>query len=152
MKKNTVLKIFIIVLALFIIVLLIFFGKNFNNEIFLNNEEKQIVLLKEIYNDFIQNSNKYNVTLDSSAQKNIITKNYFKDDDIESLKKIVKKENNSTENAILYISYSKKDKILRLTLKKIENEQEVVVITQNYKLYIKNRKIKFNSSTKEIRM
>lgn len=151
MKKNRILKIFIIFFALLIIILSIF-GKSIENEIIFNNEEKQVVLLEEVYNDFIGDYNKYNIKLDSSGKKNIITKNYFKEENIEKLKEIVEKENNSRENAILYIIYSKKDRILRLKLKNIENGQEILVITQNYNLYIENRNIKFNTSTREMRM
>ena len=78
MKKIKILIIVFIILVLAIISAFIFFKWNENriNSI-ITDEAKQVQALRVIYMDFLSNQKEGNIVLDESALKNIITDEFF---------------------------------------------------------------------------
>ena len=78
MKKIKILIIVFIILVLAIISASIFFKWNENriNSI-ITDEAKQVQALRVIYMDFLSNQKEGNIVLDESALKNIITDEFF---------------------------------------------------------------------------
>lgn len=84
MKKYIIL----VILAVLVIGAIVFFY--YNKKEVLKSDKKQVEVLESVYKDFLKNkmSNDYEITLDDSCLKNIITKNDFSDEDKEILRKI----------------------------------------------------------------
>lgn len=113
---------------------------NLNKKVLLDNEN-QVELLSEMYKDFVLdiNINEYNISLDDSAIKNLITKEYFDESSIDILKQVETSYSDSKSDYILSLKYDYNKKIIELTLKNDSGN----MIRQKYILKIKNGKINY---------
>ena len=113
---------------------------NLNKKVLLYNEN-QVELLSEMYKDFVldTNINEYNISLDDSAIKNLITKEYFDESSIDILKQVETSYSDSKSDYILSLKYDYNKKIIELTLKNDSGN----MIRQKYILKIKNGKINY---------
>ena len=113
---------------------------NSNKKVLLDNKH-QVELLSEMYKDFVLdiNINEYNISLDDSAIKNLITKEYFDESSIDILKQVETSYSDSKSNYILSLKYDYNKKIIELTLKNDSGN----MIRQKYILKIKNGKINY---------
>ena len=113
---------------------------NLNKKVLLDNKN-QVELLSEMYKDFVLdiNINEYNISLDDSAIKNLITKEYFDESSIDILKQVETSYSDSKSNYILSLKYDYNKKIIELTLKNDSGN----MIRQKYILKIKNGKINY---------
>lgn len=113
---------------------------NSNKKVLLDNKN-QVELLSEMYKDFVLdiNINEYNISLDDSAIKNLITKEYFDESSIDILKQVETSYSDSKSNYILSLKYDYNKKIIELTLKNDSGN----MIRQKYILKIKNGKINY---------
>ena len=128
----------IVILMIAIIAYLLIF--NLNKKVLLDNEN-QVELLSEMYKDFVldTNINEYNISLDDSAIKNLITKEYFDESSIDILKQVETSYSDSKSDYILSLKYDYNKKIIELTLKNDSGN----MIRQKYILKIKNGKINY---------
>ena len=94
-----------------------------------------------MYKDFVldTNINEYNISLDDSAIKNLITKEYFDESSIDILKQVETSYSDSKSDYILSLKYDYNKKIIELTLKNDSGN----MIRQKYILKIKNGKINY---------
>ena len=115
MKKKIIFTIIVILMISIVAYLLIF---NSNKKVLLDNKN-QVELLSEMYKDFVLdiNINEYNISLDDSAIKNLITKEYFDESSIDILKQVETSYSDSKSNYILSLKYDYNKKIIELTLK-----------------------------------
>ena len=113
---------------------------NSNKKVLLDNKN-QVELLSEMYKDFVLdiNINEYNISLDDSAIKNLITKEYFDESSIDILKQVETSYSDSKSNYILSLKYDYNKKIIELTLKNDSGN----MIRQKYILKKKNGKINY---------
>ncbi len=113
---------------------------NSNKKVLLDNKN-QVELLSEMYKDFVLdiNINDYNISLDDSAIKNLITKEYFDESSIDILKQVETSYSDSKSDYILSLKYDYNKKIIELTLKNDSGN----MIRQKYILKIKNGKINY---------
>ena len=113
---------------------------NSNKKVLLDNKN-QVELLSEMYKDFVLdiNINEYSISLDDSAIKNLITKEYFDESSIDILKQVETSYSDSKSNYILSLKYDYNKKIIELTLKNDSGN----MIRQKYILKIKNGKINY---------
>lgn len=113
---------------------------NLNKKVLLDNKN-QVELLSEMYKDFVLdiNINEYSISLDDSAIKNLITKEYFDESSIDILKQVETSYSDSKSNYILSLKYDYNKKIIELTLKNDSGN----MIRQKYILKIKNGKINY---------
>lgn len=113
---------------------------NLNKKVLLDNKN-QVELLSEMYKDFVLdiNINEYNISLDDSAIKNLITKEYFDESSIDILKQVETSYSDSKSDYILSLKYDYNKKIIELTLKNDSGN----MIRQKYILKIKNCKINY---------
>lgn len=113
---------------------------NLNKKVLLDNKN-QVELLSEMYKDFVLdiNINEYNISLDDSAIKNLITKEYFDESSIDVLKQVETSYSDSKSDYILSLKYDYNKKIIELTLKNDSGN----MIRQKYILKIKNGKINY---------
>ena len=113
---------------------------NLNKKVLLDNEN-QVELLSEMYKDFVLdiNINEYNISLDDSAIKNLITKEYFDESSIDILKQVETSYSDSKSDYILSLKYDYNKKIIELTLKNDSGN----MIRQKYILKIKYGKINY---------
>ena len=113
---------------------------NLNKKVLLDNKN-QVELLSEMYKDFVLdiNINEYNISLDDSAIKNLITKEYFDESSIDILKQVETSYSDSKSNYILSLKYDYNKKIIELTLKNDSGN----MIRQKYILKITNGKINY---------
>lgn len=113
---------------------------NSNKKVLLDNKN-QVELLSEMYKDFVLdiNINEYNISLDDSAIKNLITKEYFDESSIDVLKQVETSYSDSKSDYILSLKYDYNKKIIELTLKNDSGN----MIRQKYILKIKNGKINY---------
>ena len=113
---------------------------NLNKKVLLDNKN-QVELLSEMYKDFVLdiNINEYNSSLDDSAIKNLITKEYFDESSIDILKQVETSYSDSKSDYILSLKYDYNKKIIELTLKNDSGN----MIRQKYILKIKNGKINY---------
>lgn len=113
---------------------------NSNKKVLLDNKN-QVELLSEMYKDFVLdiNINEYNISLDDSAIKNLITKEYFDESSIDILKQVETSYSDSKADYILSLKYDYNKKIIELTLKNDSGN----MIRQKYILKIKNGKINY---------
>ena len=137
MKKKIIFTIIVILMIAIIAYLLIF---NLNKKVLLDNEN-QVELLSEMYKDFVLdiNINEYNISLDDSAIKNLITKEYFDESSIDILKQVETSYSDSKSDYILSLKYDYNKKIIELTLKNDSGN----MIRQKYILKIKYGKINY---------
>ena len=137
MKKKIIFTIIVILMIAIVAYLLIF---NSNKKVLLDNKN-QVELLSEMYKDFVLdiNINEYNISLDDSAIKNLITKEYFDESSIDILKQVETSYSDSKSNYILSLKYDYNKKIIELTLKNDSGN----MIRQKYILKIKNGKINY---------
>ena len=124
-------KIAIVFILVIISVTVYFIMYNHNNNI-LKQEEKQVEVLKEIYEEFVLDLTNSTVLLDESALQNIITKESFNDENIKRLKEVEVICENPESIYKLDVKYSVKNNILILTL----SEDNGNFITQKYKLVL----------------
>ena len=137
MKKYIIL----VILAVLVIGAIVFFY--YNKKEVLKSDKKQVEVLESVYKDFLKNkmSNDYEVTLDDSCLKNIITKNDFSDEDKEILWKIESNDENSSYfSYVLYSIFDSENLVLTLNLRRSDGNQEN---TQRYKLHVSGGKIKY---------
>lgn len=149
MKKHIILiMIIILIVSIISIFCFVYFGiNNYNRQKFeiLKNEDNQVNILKNIYEDFFNEFKIYdsgNITLDKSCLTNIIDNTQFNDNNIEKLKEL---EKSNVENEFiytLYLEYDKENSILTLTLKESHGIQEY---RMRYRLYVKGNNINYET-------
>lgn len=95
MKK----KVLIVVLVVILLIVLLVIGKVFIDKKILEDEQNQVLALKKIYNDFMEDYDEYKnvLKLDESIFKNLITKQYFKEENKNILKGMEGMEENLKE-------------------------------------------------------
>ncbi len=108
-------KIFIILIIIFCVLLLCLYVPHLVDKRLLL-EENQIELLKNIYLDSIKGCD-YNIILDDSAIRNILTSEFFSENGIKELKQIERSSNSKQNTYKIIISYNKEYKVLTLRLK-----------------------------------
>ena len=127
-------------------------GKVFIDKKILEDEQNQVLALKKIYNDFMEDYDEYKnvLKLDESIFKNLITKQYFKEENKNILKGMEGMEENLKNEAILSSIYNVYNNVLTVKLEIKSNERIVQTVTNEYKLYIKNWKINYDYGIKNI--
>lgn len=141
-------KMFLIILIIFVFSFgcFIYLGIKYYHIQILNvlkNENNQVDILKDMYENFLNGINVYgseSIYLDHTCLTNIIDNTKFNDNNIKKLKEL---EKNNVEHKLIYILYSeynKENSILKLTLKETHGIQEYNI---KYKLYVKENKIKY---------
>lgn len=88
--------------------------------------------------------------LDESIFKNLITKQYFKEENKNILKGMEGMEENLKNEVILSSIYNVYNNVLTVKLEIKSNERIVQTVTNEYKLYIKNWKINYDYGIKNI--
>ena len=148
MKK----KVLIVVLVVILLIVLLVIGKVFIDKKILEDEQNQVLALKKIYNDFMEDYDEYKnvLKLDESIFKNLITKQYFKEENKNILKGMEGMEENLKNEAILSSIYNVYNNVLTVKLEIKSNERIVQTVTNEYKLYIKNWKINYVYGIKNI--
>ncbi len=148
MKK----KVLIVVLVVILLIVLLVIGKVFIDKKILEDEQNQVLALKKIYNDFMEDYDEYKnvLKLDESIFKNLITKQYFKEENKNILKGMEGMEENLKNEAILSSIYNVYNNVLTVKLEIKSNERIVQTVTNEYKLYIKNWKINYDYGIKNI--
>jgi len=136
-------RIIIISFVTIIVAVLIssFLIKNNKNDILLNND-KQVDVLLEIYNDFISDiDNKENIVLSDDSLKNIITREFFDESNIKRLKSIECQEKSSNNIYTLDIEFYPRTNVLNIIIH--NNENGYSGRSQKYKLSVKNGRINY---------
>lgn len=148
MKK----KVLIVVLVVILLIVLLVIGKVFIDKKILEDEQNQVLALKKIYNDFMEDYDEYKnvLKLDESIFKNLITKQYFKEENKNILKGMEGMEENLKNEVILSSIYNVYNNVLTVKLEIKSNERIVQTVTNEYKLYIKNWKINYDYGIKNI--
>ena len=148
MKK----KVLIVVLVVILLIVLLVISKVFIDKKILEDEQNQVLALKKIYNDFMEDYDEYKnvLKLDESIFKNLITKQYFKEENKNILKGMEGMEENLKNEAILSSIYNVYNNVLTVKLEIKSNERIVQTVTNEYKLYIKNWKINYDYGIKNI--
>ena len=148
MKK----KVLIVVLVVILLIVLLVIGKVFIDKKILEDEQNQVLALKKIYNDFMEEYDEYKnvLKLDESIFKNLITKQYFKEENKNILKGMEGMEENLKNEVILSSIYNVYNNVLTVKLEIKSNERIVQTVTNEYKLYIKNWKINYDYGIKNI--
>lgn len=140
MKKIKILIIVFIILVLAIISAFIFFKWNENriNSI-ITDEAKQVQALRVIYTDFLSNQNEGNIVLDESALKNIITDEFFTEENQNILKLLEVNSGNNSFTYTLYAEYNPVNRVLSLSL----DGTDTSLYTKTYKLNVKDSNITY---------
>lgn len=140
MKKIKILIIVFIILVLAIISAFIFFKWNENriNSI-ITDEAKQVQALRVIYTDFLSNQKEGNIVLDESALKNIITDEFFTEENQNILKLLEVNSRNNSFTYTLYAEYNPVNRVLSLSL----DGTDTSLYTKTYKLNVKDSNITY---------
>ena len=140
MKKIKILIIVFIILVLAIISAFIFFKWNENriNSI-ITDESKQVQALRVIYTDFLSNQKEGNIVLDESALKNIITDEFFTEENQNILKLLEVNSGNNSFTYTLYAEYNPVNSVLSLSL----DGTDTSLYTKTYKLNVKDSNITY---------
>lgn len=140
MKKIKILIIVFIILVLAIISAFIFFKWNENqiNSI-ITDEAKQVQALRVIYTDFLSNQKEGNIVLDESALKNIITDEFFTEENQNILKLLEVNSGNNSFTYTLYAEYNPVNRVLSLSL----DGTDTSLYTKTYKLNVKDSNITY---------
>lgn len=140
MKKIKILIIVFIILVLAIISAFIFFKWNENriNSI-ITDEAKQVQALRVIYTDFLSNQKEGNIVLDESALKNIITDEFFTEENQNILKLLEVNSGNNSFTYTLYAAYNPVNRVLSLSL----DGTDTSLYTKTYKLNVKDSNITY---------
>lgn len=140
MKKIKILIIVLIILVLAIISAFIFFKWNENriNSI-ITDESKQVQALRVIYTDFLSNQKEGNIVLDESALKNIITDEFFTEENQNILKLLEVNSGNNSFTYTLYAEYNPVNRVLSLSL----DGTDTSLYTKTYKLNVKDSNITY---------
>ena len=140
MKKIKILIIVFIILVLAIISAFIFFKWNENriNSI-ITDEAKQVQALRVIYTDFLSNQKEGNIVLDESALKNIITDEFFTEENQNILKLLEMNSGNNSFTYTLYAEYNPVNRVLSLSL----DGTDTSLYTKTYKLNVKDSNITY---------
>lgn len=140
MKKIKILIIVFIILVLAIISAFIFFKWNENriNSI-ITDEAKQVQALRVIYTDFLSNQKEGNIVLDESALKNIITNEFFTEENQNILKLLEVNSGNNSFTYTLYAEYNPVNRVLSLSL----DGTDTSLYTKTYKLNVKDSNITY---------
>lgn len=140
MKKIKILIIVFIILVLAIISAFIFFKWNENriNSI-ITDESKQVQALRVIYTDFLSNQKEGNIVLDESALKNIITDEFFTEENQNILKLLEVNSGNNSFTYTLYAEYNPVNRVLSLSL----DGTDTSLYTKTYKLNVKDSNITY---------
>lgn len=140
MKKIKILIIVFIILVLAIISTFIFFKWNENriNSI-ITDEAKQVQALRVIYTDFLSNQKEGNIVLDESALKNIITDEFFTEENQNILKLLEVNSGNNSFTYTLYAEYNPVNRVLSLSL----DGTDTSLYTKTYKLNVKDSNITY---------
>jgi Na+-transporting NADH:ubiquinone oxidoreductase subunit NqrC len=117
MNKKKIFFIFFIFLIISILILGILLFNLYTNkkEKILLDNNNQIKLLCEIYDNFLKYYNT-NIVLDESALRNFITNEEFDAEGKELLKKFEKHSEDSSGNYIMSVKYNSSNKVLTTTL------------------------------------
>ena len=124
MNKKKIFFIFLVVIIIFVLGILMFnLYSSKKNETLLNND-KQVKVLYEVYNDFFNYYNS-NIILDESALRNFITHEEFSSENKELLKKVEKNsEDDYKVTYIMSVEYNLSNNMLTVSLSN-DNSQKI---------------------------
>ncbi len=133
--------ILIIIIAL-VLAMIFIFGTN-NYDKLIKNENVQIAVLSNIYKDVLTtiNTNDGNISLDTSALKNIITNEEFSESNSLKLKNIEKIDEDKEITYTIYTKYLEETHTISIEI--IQDDIGYMKHTQEYKLYYEDGKINF---------
>lgn len=133
--------ILIIIIAL-VLAMIFIFGTN-NYDKLIKNENVQIAVLSNIYKDVLTtiNTNDGNISLDTSALKNIITNEEFSESNSLKLKNIEKIDEDKKITYTIYTKYLEETHTISIEI--IQDDIGYMKHTQEYKLYYEDGKINF---------
>ncbi len=141
-KTNVMILVCLAMIISLILIAMLLFNKNNINRL-LKDEDIQVDMLFEIYNNMLNeyNIDNINVVLDESALKNLLTNEEYKEENILKLKRIEKNIEDSDSIYTISMQYSKKTYMLTIDITK--SKGSYMKTTQKYKLEVKDGKITY---------
>lgn len=139
MKKNIIILIGIIIVVVFVLLFILQVRSN-NFDKIIKNENAQVDVLLELFEETLSvvNPENVNLTLDESALNNFVTHESFTEENVSKLKQIEKSIENTQIIYKLGIDYAEDTNILTINISDNEGKYSHI---QNYKLNVKDGKI-----------
>lgn len=139
MKKNIIILIGIIIVVAFVLLFILQVRSN-NFDKIIKNENAQVDVLLELFEETLSvvNPENVNLTLDESALNNFVTHESFTEENVSKLKEIEKSIENTQIIYKLGIDYAEDTNILTINISDNEGKYSHI---QNYKLNVKDGKI-----------
>lgn len=139
MKKNIIILIGIIIVVAFVLLFILQVRSN-NFDKIIKNENAQVDVLLELFEETLSvvNPENVNLTLDESALNNFVTHESFTEENVSKLKEIEKSIENTQIIYKLGVDYAEDTNILTINISDNEGKYSHI---QNYKLNVKDGKI-----------
>ena len=139
MKKNIIILIGIIIVVAFVLLFILQVRSN-NFDKIIKNENAQVDVLLELFEETLSvvNPENVNLTLDESALNNFVTHESFTEENVSKLKQIEKSIENTQIIYKLGVDYAEDTNILTINISDNEGKYSHI---QNYKLNVKDGKI-----------
>ena len=139
MKKNIIILIGIIIVVVFVLLFILQVRSN-NFDKTIKNENAQVDVLLELFEETLSvvNPENVNLILDESALNNFVTHESFTEENVSKLKEIEKSIENTQIIYKLGVDYAEDTNILTINISDNEGKYSHI---QNYKLNVKDGKI-----------
>ena len=139
MKKNIIILIGIIIVVAFVLLFILQVRSN-NFDKIIKNENAQVDVLLELFEETLSvvNPENVNLILDESALNNFVTHESFTEENVSKLKEIEKSIENTQIIYKLGVDYAEDTNILTINISDNEGKYSHI---QNYKLNVKDGKI-----------
>lgn len=139
MKKNIIILIGIIIVVVFVLLFILQVRSN-NFDKTIKNENAQVDVLLELFEETLSvvNPENVNLTLDESVLNNFVTHESFTEENVSKLKEIEKSIENTQIIYKLGVDYAEDTNILTINISDNEGKYSHI---QNYKLNVKDGKI-----------
>lgn len=139
MKKNIIILIGIIIVVVFVLLFILQVRSN-NFDKIIKNENAQVDVLLELFEETLSvvNPENVNLILDESALNNFVTHESFTEENVSKLKQIEKSIENTQIIYKLGVDYAEDTNILTINISDNEGKYSHI---QNYKLNVKDGKI-----------
>ena len=139
MKKNIIILIGIIIVVAFVLLFILQVRSN-NFDKIIKNENAQVDVLLELFEETLSvvNPENVNLILDESALNNFVTHESFTEENVSKLKQIEKSIENTQIIYKLGVDYAEDTNILTINISDNEGKYSHI---QNYKLNVKDGKI-----------
>lgn len=139
MKKNMIILIGIIIVVVFVLLFILQVRSN-NFDKIIKNENAQVDVLLELFEETLSvvNPENVNLILDESALNNFVTHESFTEENVSKLKQIEKSIENTQIIYKLGVDYAEDTNILTINISDNEGKYSHI---QNYKLNVKDGKI-----------